>query len=171
MSTRSIRWRSAISAMLIVVLVVSGARGAERTPTGAPTAAPAPGPATRAGDTTQGSGSAAPLKPEEIEQVLAQIALYPDAVLAQVLMASTYPLEIVQADRWANDEKNKALKGDALAMALNKQSWDNSVKSLVQFPQVLDMMSKQLDWTVKLGDAFIADQGGVRSSRRTPSSG
>src|SRR5262245_49798599 len=82
---------------------------------------------------------------EELEQMLAPIALYPDAVLSQVLMATTYPLEIVQADRWA--KANKSLKGDAAAKALETQSWDPSVKSLVNFPDVLGMLSAKLDWT------------------------
>lgn len=110
---------------------------------------------------TQPSEAAAvkPFKPEELEQIVAQIALYPDSLLAQVFMASTYPLEVVQAERWTAE--NKSLKGDALAAELNKKDWDPSVKSLVDFPQVLTMMSKQLDWTMKLGDAFIADQKAV----------
>lgn len=98
-------------------------------------------------------------KSEELEQVLAPIALYPDSLLAQVLMASTYPLEIVQADRWA--KQNKDLKGEALTGALEKQNWEPSVKSLVNFPQVLAMMSEKLDWTQKLGDAFLAQQNEV----------
>lgn len=95
-------------------------------------------------------------KPEELEQMLAPVALYPDSLLAQILMASTYPLEVVQADRWAR--QNKDLKGDALTAALEKQPWDPSVKSLINFPQVLAMMSEKLDWTQKLGDAFLAQQ-------------
>jgi hypothetical protein len=95
-------------------------------------------------------------KPEELEQILAPIALYPDSLLAQIFMASTYPLEVVQADRWA--KQNKDLKGDALVAALEKQPWDPSVKSLINFPQVLAMMSEKLDWTQKLGDAFLAQQ-------------
>ena len=95
----------------------------------------------------------------ELEQILAPIALYPDPLLTQVLMASTYPLEIVQADRWA--KQNKDMKGDALAKALEAQPWDPSVKSLVNFPQVLTMMSEKLDWTQKLGDAFLAQQKNV----------
>ena len=95
-------------------------------------------------------------KPEELDQVLATIALYPDPLISQILMASTYPLEIVQADRWA--KQNASLKGDALAKALEAQDWDPSVKSLVNFPQVLTMMSEKLDWTQRLGDAFLADQ-------------
>ena len=91
--------------------------------------------------------------------MLAPIALHPDPLLSEVLIASTYPLEIVQADRWA--KSNKALKGDALTAALAKQSWDDSVKSLVQVPDVLSMMSEQLDWTQKLGDAVLAQQADV----------
>src|SRR5262245_30721967 len=77
------------------------------------------------------------LKPEEIDQLVAPIALYPDTLLAQVLMASTYPLEVVQADRWA--KANKGLKGDALKAAVDKQTWDASLKSLTATPSVLDM--------------------------------
>src|SRR5262245_6104366 len=104
----------------------------------------------------QEAATAAPFKPEELEQVLAPIALHPDALISQILMASTYPLEVVQADRWA--KQNASLKGDALTKALEQQNWDPSVKSLVNFPQVLTMMSEKLDWTQKLGDAFLADQ-------------
>jgi hypothetical protein len=103
----------------------------------------------------QAAGSAA-FKPEELEQILAPIALHPDPLISQILMASTYPLEIVQADRWL--KQNAKLKGDALTAALEKQDWDPSVRSLVNFPQVLTMMSEKLDWTQKLGDAFLADQ-------------
>ncbi|MGC2203179.1 MAG: DUF3300 domain-containing protein, partial [Stellaceae bacterium] len=103
--------------------------------------------------------TAAPVfKMEEIDQLMAPIALYPDDLLVQILTASTYPLEIVMAARWVADPKNAALKGDALTQALQAQSWDPSVKSLVPFPDVLKMMSDQLDWTQKLGDAFLAQQ-------------
>ena len=105
----------------------------------------------------QGTGTV--FKPEEIEQLVAPIALYPDAVVSQILMASTYPLEVVEADRWVR--ANKTLKGDALTAALEKQTWDPSVKSLVNFPQVLAMMSEKLDLTQRLGDACLAQQKGV----------
>jgi hypothetical protein len=98
-------------------------------------------------------------KPEEIEQLVAPIALYPDSLVSQILMASTYPLEVVQADRWLR--ANKTLKGDALTAALETQTWDPSVKSLVNFPQVLDMMNQKLDLTQRLGDAFLAQQKDV----------
>jgi hypothetical protein len=98
----------------------------------------------------------------ELDQTLAPIALYSDPLLAQVLMASTYPLEVVQADRWA--KSHRGLKGDALTAALAKESWDDSVKSLVQVPTVLAMMSDKLDWTQKVGDAMLAQQADVMDS-------
>jgi len=104
-------------------------------------------------------GPAKTFKQEELDQLLAPIALYPDDLLTQILMASTYPLEVVQAERWA--KQNKSLKGDALKAALGKQTWDNSVKALVPFPDVLTMMSEKLEWTQKLGDAFLAQQKDV----------
>ncbi len=97
-----------------------------------------------------------PFKQEELDQLLAPIALYPDSLVAQILMASTYPLEVVQAERWA--KQNESLTGDALTAALEKENWDPSVKSLVNFPQVLQMMNEKVDWTQKLGDAFLAQQ-------------
>jgi hypothetical protein len=107
----------------------------------------------------QGTDGANSFKQEELEQLLAPIALYPDSLVTQILMASTYPLEVVQADRWAR--QNKSMKGDALAKALEAQPWDPSVKSLVNFPDVLAMMSEKLEWTQKLGDAFLAQQKDV----------
>ena len=101
----------------------------------------------------------APFKPEELEQIVAPIALYPDSLLAQVMMASTYPLEIVQADRWV--KANPGLEGKALEDALQQQPWDPSVKSMTAVPQVLTMMSEKLDWTQKLGDAFLAQEKDV----------
>src|SRR5882672_10709161 len=108
----------------------------------------------------QQSGQEAPVfKQEELDQILAPIALYPDSLVSQILIASTYPLEAVEAHRWT---KQKArLKGDALTNALEAQDWDPSVKSLVNFPQVLTMMSEKLDWTQKLGDAFLEQQKAV----------
>ena len=95
-------------------------------------------------------------KPEELEQIVAPIALYPDSLLAQVLMASTYPLAVVEAARWSKAHPD--VKGDAVAKAVEKEDWDPSVKSLVAFPEVLTMMDEKVDWTQKLGDAFLAQQ-------------
>ena len=102
------------------------------------------------------AGDKPDFKPEELDQMLAAIALYPDSLISQILMASTYPVEVVEAERWTKAKKD--LKGDALAKELEKKSWDASVKSLVQFPQVLAMMSENLSTTVKIGDAFIGQQ-------------
>jgi hypothetical protein len=99
------------------------------------------------------------LKPGELDALVAPIALYPDALLAEVLMASTYPLEVVEAERWV--AKNGKLGEDQLKSAADKQAWDNSVKSLVATPSVLTMMSTHLDWTQKLGDAVLAQQSDV----------
>jgi hypothetical protein len=96
---------------------------------------------------------------EELDQMLAPIALYPDSLLAQILMAATYPLEVVQADRWAKANRN--LPGDQLNDALDDRNWDPSVKALVPFPQVLAMMSERLEWTQKLGDAFLDQEDEV----------
>jgi Protein of unknown function (DUF3300) len=97
--------------------------------------------------------------PEQIEQLVAPIALYPDASLAQILMASTYPLDIVQAARW--QAKNRKLKAEALQKASDKQPWDPSVKALVFFPSVLTYMNDNLDWTQDLGDAVLGQQDEV----------
>ena len=101
------------------------------------------------------------LQAEQLDQLLAPIALYPDALLAQILMASTYPLEIVKANRWFQDPRHAALSGDQLAAALEAETWDPSIKALVIFPQILRMMDANLDWTEQLGDAFVAQQADV----------
>src|SRR3974390_230204 len=102
------------------------------------------------------------LSDAQLDALLAPIALYPDALLSEILMASTYPLEVVEADRWV--QSNKSLKGDALKEAVDKQSWDDSVKSLVATPSVLDMMNEKLSWTQQLGDAVLAQQPDVMDS-------
>jgi hypothetical protein len=100
-----------------------------------------------------------PLTAQQLEQLVAPIALYPDDLLSQVLMASTYPLEVVQAARWAS--QNPSVTGNALQDAMAKQAWDPAVKGLVAVPQTLQMMNDKLDWTQQLGDAFLADEGAV----------
>lgn len=95
----------------------------------------------------------------ELDQMLAPIALYPDALLSQVLIASTYPLEVIQADRWVRSNKDLNAE-DALKFAENKD-WDPSVKALVAFPDILKRMSEDVDWTQRLGDAFLNNEGDV----------
>jgi hypothetical protein len=101
---------------------------------------------------------------EQLDALLAPIALYPDALLAQVLMAATYPLEVVSASRWVDEPANKDLTSDALTGALANQVWDPSVKSLIPFPQVLAMLNGNLDWTQQLGYAFATQQADVMNS-------
>ena len=102
---------------------------------------------------------------QQLDQLLAPIALYPDALLAQVLMASTYPLEVVLASRWAKANPN--VKDKALEDAMQKQAWDASVKGLTAVPQVLERMSENVEWMHKLGDAFLADQAAVMQTVQT----
>ena len=87
---------------------------------------------------------------------MAPIALYPDALVAQVMMASTYPLEVIQAARLM--KANPKLKDTALNEELKKYDWDDSVKSLASFPQVLALMDEKIDWMQKLGDAFLGQR-------------
>lgn len=131
--------------VIVTVLMASQASVlAQAPPAPAPAAAPA------------ADNRSPPFKKEELEQILAPIALYPDALLAQIFMASTYPLEVVEAARWSKEHPD--VKGDAVAGAVQSQTWDASVKSLCAFPEVLKNMNDKIDWTQKLGDAFLAQQ-------------
>ena len=139
MSDRRILWAIAF---LLLMPVSASAQGQT------PSAALQPAPASADKQLSQG----------ELEALVAPIALYPDSLMSLVLMASTYPLEVVQADRLITEKK---LTGDQLKAAVDKQSWDDSVKSLSATPSVLAMMSAKLDWTQKLGDAVLAQQEDV----------
>ena len=119
---------------------------------------------------------ASPLSPARLGQMLAPIALYPDDLLADILMAATYPLDVVQAARWLQEPQNAALKGDQLFAALQQKSWDPSVKSLAPFPRILRMLDANLEWTEQLGEAYLADPAAVmdavqRLRRRAQSAG
>nr|WP_315127869.1 DUF3300 domain-containing protein [uncultured Polynucleobacter sp.] len=105
---------------------------------------------------------AAKLSQAQLEALVAPIALYPDPLVSQVLMAATYPLEVGEASNWA--KTNSKLKGDVLNQALQQQTWDASVKSLVSFPPVLEMMGSQLSWTQQLGNAVLAQQSETMSA-------
>jgi hypothetical protein len=107
---------------------------------------------------------AAEFNVEQLDALLAPIALYPDELLTQTLMASTYPLQVVAAARWLEKDNNKNLKGDALVKALEKESWDPSIKSIVAFPQVLMVLNDNLEWTQQLGYAMATQQADVLDS-------
>ena len=107
-------------------------------------------------------GEKPPLRPEELDQLLASIALYPDDLVAQVLSASTYPVEVVQAARFVKENAN--LQGEKLMAAAKDKDWEPSVKAMLEFPDVLKMMDEKLEWTTKLGDAFLSQQRDVMDS-------
>ena len=113
----------------------------------------------------QPQGPAAGQTPQELQQLVAPIALYPDALVAQILAASTYPTEIVEADRWMQSHSN--LKGEELAKEVDKQDWDLSVKAMTQFPSVLENMDKNLSWTSSLGEAYVSQPQDVTEAVQT----
>jgi Protein of unknown function (DUF3300) len=108
---------------------------------------------------------AAQQTPEQLQQLVAPIALYPDGLVAQILAAATYPAQVVEADRWM--EKHKNLNGEKLGKEVDKQPWDPSVKALTEFPSVLANMDKNLSWTSSLGDAYVNQQQDVMNAVQT----
>jgi Protein of unknown function (DUF3300) len=103
--------------------------------------------------------AAAKLPPEQLDSLVAPIALYPDPLLSQTLVASTYPLEVVQLQQWLNQHKD--LKDQALADAVKKQDWDPSIQSLAGLPDVVKLLADNIKWTTDLGNAFLAQQNDV----------
>src|ERR1700682_3694647 len=144
-------WKQVLAVLLCVFLVQFTAR------------AESYGPQSQSGE----QSSASPVKPspEELQQLVAPIALYPDALFAQILAAATYPTQIVEADRWMQRHSN--LKGQELAKEVDKQDWDPSVKALAQFPSVLENMDKNLSWTSSLGDAYMNQPQDVTDAVQT----
>src|SRR6516225_10392652 len=168
MLSRPIRVVAGVLAAAIIVVPPSVPAQTIPAPAGETATPPATTPASEA-EAPAGEAPSAPppvasppaLRAEQLDQLLAPIALYPDALLAQILMAATYPLEIVKARRWLQDPRHAALSGDQLAAVLDAETWDPSVKALVTVPQILIMMDAKLDWTEGLGDAFMAQQADV----------
>jgi len=111
----------------------------------------------------QQQGSSQPaaekLSAEQLDSLVAPIALYPDPLLSQTLVASTYPLEIIQLQQWL--EKHKDLKDKALAEAVQKEDWDPSVQAMASLPDVVKQLANNIKWTTDLGNAFLAQQGDV----------
>jgi hypothetical protein len=144
------RFLSCVTSAALVLATMPAPLGAQPAP------APSPAPVAAAAQ-----GEVEKFSTAQLEALLAPIALYPDALLTQLLMATTNPLEIVAASRWLEQGTNKELKGKALEDALKTQPWDPSVKSLVPFPQVLGTLNQQLEWTQQLGYAMQVQQAGV----------
>jgi hypothetical protein len=136
----SLSWQSRLIALMLALLPAMAATQTQPAP---PPAAPA----------------AAPASKEQLEQLLSPIALYPDSLLSQVLMAATYPADVAEAAQWS--KANKDQKGDAAVKMIQDKPWDPSVQSLVAFPQILQVMGDQPDWVQKLGDAFLASSKDV----------
>jgi hypothetical protein len=121
----------------------------------------APAPAADSGNPTEAASQSA----SELQSLVAPIALYPDSLVAQILTASTFPDQVAIADYWV--QQNKSLTGSALMQAVDKQSWDASVKALTEFPSVLDNMAKNLTWTSSLGEAYHNQQADVMTAIQT----
>src|SRR5579862_4403849 len=102
------------------------------------------------------------LNPQQLENLVAPIALYPDNLLSQILAASTYPIEVVEAQQWL--QQNRNLKGQALMDAAKTQNWDPSIQALVAFPDVLTRLNQDVRWTTDLGNAFLAQQPDVMNA-------
>jgi hypothetical protein len=122
---------------------------------------PASTPAADSGNPTE----PAPMSATDLQSLVAPIALYPDALVAQILTGSTFPDQVAIADYWV--QQNKSLTGSALMQAVDKQSWDPSVKALTEFPSVLDNMAKNLSWTSSLGEAYHNQQAEVMTAVQT----
>src|SRR5579872_1479181 len=127
----------------------------------APTRAQAQWPAAQQ-PAPQTTGSAPLLSPDQLDDLVAPIALYPDPLLSQVLVASTYPLEVVEAEQWL--KSNPSLQGQQVTDAAKQQDWDASVQAMVAFPNVLDQLTQDVRWTTDLGNAFLAQQSDVMAA-------
>jgi len=152
LTTKTLR-RATVGAALATILATAASAQSPSWPT--PPAPQAERP------TTPQTKPASPLLPARLGRMLAPIALYPDDLLADVLAAATYPLDVVEAARWLQDSQNAALKGDQLFAALQQKSWDPSVKSLTLFPRILRMLDANLEWTEQLGEAYLANPAAV----------
>jgi hypothetical protein len=136
------------------VFLIAGALALAQQPPPYPEAPPPP--------SGQPAPSAAPLPPEQLENLVAPIALYPDPLLSQVLVAATYPLEVVEAQQWLQNNRN--LSGQQLLDAARDQNWDPSIQALVAFPEVLNRLNQDVRWTTDLGNAFISQQPDVMNA-------
>ncbi len=151
----AVREATAILLLPLVAIASSGPAFAQQAKAPPPPAAAKPAVASPA----PGMPETEKFAPDQLEQMVAPVALYPDSLLTQILMASTFPIQIVQAARWL--EKHPGLKEKALEDALKPETWDASVKSICGFPDVLKKMNENLDWTQDMGEAFMAQRSEV----------
>ncbi|MGC1400103.1 DUF3300 domain-containing protein [Candidatus Binatus sp.] len=137
----------------------AAAPSTQEQPSVAATAVPAPPPPAAAAEPGPPPGAATP---QQLQELVSPIALYPDVLVAQILAGSTYPTQVVEADRWLKQNPN--LTGDQLANQVNQQNWDPSIKSLTQFPTVLQTMNDNLAWTSNLGEAYYNQPADVMNA-------
>jgi len=154
----------AICSTLLVFVIPGGAASAFQDPASQSPSGPSTDSSSQSSSDTSGSNApvAAPLSADQLDALVAPIALYPDNLVAQILGAATFPDQVAIADYWV--QQNKTLTGSALGAAVDQQTWDASVKALVQFPDVLDNMAKNLAWTSSLGQAFHDQQADVMTA-------
>jgi len=130
---------------------------------GPPPPYPAQGtPQDEQGSPGQDQAPAPPLNGGQLQDLVAPIALYPDTLLSQILVASTYPIEVVEAQQWFEQHRN--LTGQKLLDEARKQKWDPSIQALVAFPDVLGRLNQDIRWTTDLGNAFLAQQPDVMNA-------
>src|SRR6185295_4658201 len=131
------------------------------TPTPEPTPAAQPAPAAQSTPAAQEAAQEPPpISADQLESLVAPIALYPDPLLSQVLVASTYPLEIVQLQQWLA-KKASVMNEKAIADAVKKENWDPSIQAMAMLPDVVKQMAENITWTSDLGNAFLAQQSDV----------
>lgn len=159
-----VRHQDQIAAALLFLLILEPATAKSQDVIAVPVVAASADNMLASGATIDDAQNIPILAPEQLDQILAPIALYPDPLVEQILMAATYPLQVVELERWLQNPGNAALKDDQLATALAQQPWDPSVKSLALFPQTVQLMDANLRWTAQLGDSFIAQQDDVMDS-------
>lgn len=159
MASRTVEWVPALVCGFVLLQVgcVSTPNTLELPADGILLPAPGASPSTTTAATT--SAPSSQLTSDELDQLVAPIALYPDALVAQILAASTYPTEVVEAERWM--QQHPEMSGETLAQSINGQLWDPSVKALAQFPTVLAMMDKNLSWTSAVGEAYVREPQSV----------
>src|SRR6201981_2145603 len=150
----STRGATAFRSLLVILCVIALIPG--------DTLAYMPPPQQAASSTSTSQTQSAKIPPDQLDSLVAPIALYPDALLAQILAASTYPLEIIQLQQWLTNHKN--LKDKALADAVAKESWDPSIQAMAALPDVVNRLANDIKWTTDLGNAFLAQQSDVMDS-------
>jgi hypothetical protein len=147
-------FRQGISILCIVLLLPTGAFLAAQEPPPPPEQGPPP--------QVEEQPPAQAMSPEQLDNLVAPVALYPDSLLSQVMVAATYPLEIVEAAQWL--QQNRNLRGAQLVEAARQQNWDASIQALVVFPDVLTRLNSDIRWTTDLGNAFLAQQADVMNA-------